>query len=48
VPQLGGEAKDVAAGGRIEASVPPHDVQVFVLDAPVTLPALRERLQAAR
>jgi cyclomaltodextrin glucanotransferase len=48
VPQLGGEAQEVGAGGRIETSVPPHDVQVFVLDAPVTLPALRERLQAAR
>jgi cyclomaltodextrin glucanotransferase len=48
VPQLGGEPQDVGEGGRIEASVPPHGVQVFVLDAPVTLPALRERLKAPR
>jgi cyclomaltodextrin glucanotransferase len=47
VPQLGGEPVDVADGGRIEASVPPHGAQVFLLDAPVTLPALRERAARA-
>jgi cyclomaltodextrin glucanotransferase len=47
VPQLGGDALDVAAGGRIEASVPPHGAQVFLLDAPITLPVLRERAATA-
>jgi hypothetical protein len=47
VPQLGGEPVDVAEGGRIEAKVPPHGAQVFLLDAPVTLPALRERAARA-
>lgn len=47
VPQLGGDPVDVPAGGRIEASVPPHGAQVYLLDAPVTLPALRERAARA-
>jgi glycosidase len=43
VPQLGGEPVDVAQGGQLEAEVGPHGAQVFLLDAPVALPALRER-----
>jgi cyclomaltodextrin glucanotransferase len=43
VPQLGGEPVEVADGGAIEATVSMHGAQVFLLDAPVTHPALRER-----
>ncbi|WP_027484999.1 alpha-amylase family glycosyl hydrolase [Rhodanobacter sp. OR87] len=32
-PALGGTAIDVAEGGRLHASVPAHDVQVYLLDA---------------
>ena len=41
----GGESK-VRAGGSLRATVPAHGVEVFLLDAPVTQPALRERLDA--
>jgi hypothetical protein len=33
-PALGGSVIDVAEGGRLHASVPAHDVQVYLLDAP--------------
>jgi glycosidase len=33
---LGGEAIEVAAGGALEAGVGPHDVAVYLLDAPAT------------
>jgi cyclomaltodextrin glucanotransferase len=44
---LDGSRVKVAAGGRIEAEVPAHGVQVFLLDAPVTEPGLRAALDAA-
>jgi len=40
---LGGESIDVADGGALDASVGPHDVAVYLLDAPTT----REDLVAA-
>ena len=46
----GGETK-VRRGGSIEATVPAHGVEVFVLDAAVTQPELKaglDRLMAAR
>lgn len=36
VPAFGGAAITVAQGGALEAQVGPHDVAVFLLDAPVT------------
>ncbi|GHB97018.1 alpha-amylase family glycosyl hydrolase [Thermomonas carbonis] len=38
---------DVAAGGALSAKVAAHDVQVFVLDAPVMEPALQAALDQA-
>lgn len=38
---------EVAAGGTLEASVPAHGVQVYLLDAPVTDPVLAAALDAA-
>jgi glycosidase len=35
-PVLGGAAIDVAEGGHLHASVPAHDVQVYLLDATAT------------
>jgi predicted dehydrogenase len=35
-PALGGEAVEVAGGGALDASVGPHDVAVYLLDAPAT------------
>lgn len=37
----------VEIAGRLDTTVPPHDLKVFVLDAPVTLPALRSALRSA-
>ena len=39
--------KKVVTGGALEADVPAHGVQVFLLDAPVTEPALLASLDAA-
>ena len=44
---LDGGVVEVAAGGTLEASVPAHGVQVYLLDAPVTDPALAAALDAA-
>jgi glycosidase len=41
---LGGDAVDVARGGSLHATVGPHDVAVYVLDAPVTDMALKAEL----
>lgn len=38
-------AGTVEAGGVLEAEVGPHDIKVFVLDVPVTEPALRRQLE---
>ncbi|WP_133478411.1 alpha-amylase family glycosyl hydrolase [Cognatilysobacter segetis] len=46
-PLLRGGAVDVATGGALEASVPAHGVEVYVLNAPVTDGALRAELQQA-
>ncbi|SEI86461.1 alpha-amylase family glycosyl hydrolase [Frateuria terrea] len=35
-PALGGDAVDVPAGGALDAGVGPHDVAVYLLDAPAT------------
>ncbi|MBP6596231.1 MAG: cyclomaltodextrin glucanotransferase [Arenimonas sp.] len=43
-PALGGEPQDVADGGTLTATVPAHGAQVYLLDAPVTQPALAARL----
>jgi cyclomaltodextrin glucanotransferase len=45
---LGGGDVDVAQGGTLQVTVPAHGVQVFVLDAAVTDPALRAALERAR
>jgi len=45
---LGGGDVDVAEGGALQATVPAHGVEVYVLDAAVTLPALRAALARAR
>ena len=42
----GGEI-EVARGGKLEASVPAHGVQVFLLDAAVSDPALKAALDTA-
>ena len=44
---FGGLQVAVGSGGALEADVPAHGVQVFLLDAPVTEPALRQALDAA-
>ena len=44
---LDGTQVAVAAGGRLEADVPAHGVQVFLLDAVVNEPGLRQALQVA-
>ena len=44
---LDGTAINVAANGPLDAVVPAHGVQVFLLDAAVTDPALRTALDAA-
>ena len=45
---LDGTQVDVAArGGVLMATVPAHGVQVYLLDAPVTQPQLRAKLDAA-
>ena len=36
VPAFGGDAITVVRGGKLETQVAPHDVAVFLLDAPVT------------
>ena len=41
---LDGSAVDVADGGTLAADVAAHGVQVFVLDAPVTNPAMQAAL----
>lgn len=43
-PALGGAAIDVANGGTLQTSVAPHDVQVYLLDAPATRPDLVHEL----
>jgi cyclomaltodextrin glucanotransferase len=45
---LGGGDVDVAEGGALQATVPAHGVEVYVLDATVTQPALRAALARAR
>lgn len=45
---LGGGTVAVQAGGALEATVPAHGVEVFLLDAPVTDPALRAALERAQ
>ena len=42
---LGSTAVDVAPGGTLAATVAPHDVAVFVLDAAVTDATLRGELE---
>jgi cyclomaltodextrin glucanotransferase len=42
-----GRAIDVVEGGTLGADVPAHDVEVLLLDAPPTSPALRAELSAA-
>ena len=44
---FGDQQGAVGSGGVIESDVPAHGVQVFLLDAPVTEPALRLALDAA-
>jgi cyclomaltodextrin glucanotransferase len=46
-PLLRGGAVDVAAGGALEASVPAHGVEVYVLNERVTAPGLRAELMEA-
>ncbi len=43
-PALGGEPQDVPEGGTLKATVPAHGAQIYLLDAPVTQPALAARL----
>nr|WP_246109272.1 alpha-amylase family glycosyl hydrolase [Vulcaniibacterium gelatinicum] len=45
---LGGGTVAVPAGGALTATVPAHGVEVFLLDAPVSAPALRAALERAR
>ncbi len=42
---LAGNTIEVVEGGRLQATVPAHGVEVFVLDAPVRDPALAAALQ---
>lgn len=44
---LDGTTVDAATGGTLRADVPAHGVQVYLLDAPVSNPALRAALDAA-
>ena len=44
---LDGGVVEVATGGTLEASVPAHGVQVYLLDAAVTEPALAAALDKA-
>jgi len=44
---LGGQDVEVGTGGALTATVPAHDVAVYLLDAPVTDPALRAALDRA-
>ena len=44
---LDASTQQVATGGKLEARVPAHGVQVFVLDAPVTHTALASALNVA-
>jgi cyclomaltodextrin glucanotransferase len=44
---LGGGVIDVGAGGSLQATVPAHGVEVYLLDAPVTDTKLRAALDAA-
>ncbi|WP_414649810.1 alpha-amylase family glycosyl hydrolase [Dyella sp.] len=43
-PALGGNSVKVGENGTLQAHVGPHDVQVYLLDAPVTRRDLREQL----
>jgi cyclomaltodextrin glucanotransferase len=45
---LGGGQVDVAEGGALQATVPAHGVEVYLLDAAVTEPQLRAALDRAR
>jgi cyclomaltodextrin glucanotransferase len=44
---LGGGVIDVGAGGSLQATVPAHGVEVYLLDAPVTHSQLRAALDRA-
>lgn len=44
---FGGRAVEATEGGTLAVDVQPHDVQVLVLDAPVSLPELRTQLSRA-
>ena len=44
---LDGNVVNVAAGGTLRSDVPAHGVQVYLLDAPVSNPALTSALDAA-
>lgn len=44
---LSAKAVTIAPAGMLSAELPAHGVEVFVLDAPVTEPALLQRLNAA-
>ena len=44
---LDGSTVDLADGGSLATDVAAHGVQVFLLDAPVTLPALQAALNEA-
>ncbi|MCL1633040.1 alpha-amylase family glycosyl hydrolase [Luteimonas sp. SX5] len=44
---FGGQVVEAAAGTALAVDVQPHDVQVLLLDVPVSLPALRTQLSAA-
>lgn len=45
---LAGETVDVPAGGALQATVPPHGVEVYLLDAPVSREDLRAALARAQ
>ncbi|KQY55221.1 alpha-amylase family glycosyl hydrolase [Lysobacter sp. Root494] len=45
---IGGGAVDVAGGGALQATVPAHGVEVYLLDAAVTEPQLRMALARAQ
>ncbi len=44
---MDGGVVDVATGGKLETNVPAHGAQVFLLDAPVSEPALASALDVA-
>lgn len=46
-PAFGGTAIEVPRGGTLDATVAPHDVAVFLLDAPVDDPTLKTELDRA-